>query len=225
MPNLVKQRHFRYYIVYETINKINGKRYIGCHATDNLDDGYIGSGNLLKEAIKKYGIKSFERSILHSVDSPEEMFKIEASLVTEEFVKRTDTYNLVPGGFGGFKVQDIENWKSKLKLSRIGKTPALGLRHTEETRMKLSEINKGKAAWNKGLPGTFTGMKHSDAAKRKNSDAHKGMFAGEKNPMFGKSAVKGRKWYHNNTETFYLFPDDPRTPDLIPGRLPRATNR
>lgn len=225
MPNLVKQRIFKHYIVYETINEINGKKYIGCHATDNLEDGYLGSGNLLKEAIKKYGADNFKRNILYEVNTPEEMFSLEASLVTEEFVKDSNNYNLVPGGFGGFKVQDVEDWKRKLKISRTGKTPALGLKHTEETKKKLSDINRGKTPWNKGLPGTFTGKKHSDASKLKNSLAHIGKHAGDKNPMYGKSAVKGRKWYHNGIETFYLYPDDPDTKGLIPGRLPRLSNR
>lgn len=224
MANLVKQRHFNYYIVYETINKVNGKSYIGCHATDYLDDGYLGSGILLKEAIKKYGNKNFERKILHIVKSPEEMFKLEASIVTEEFVKKDNTYNLVPGGFGGFKIQDLETWKNKLKISRQGKKPALGLKHSDITKQKISESNKGKIPWNLGLPGTFSGKKHSEESKTKNSIAHKGMFAGDKNPMYGKSAVKGRKWYNDGLNTFYLFPDDPLTKNLVLGRLPRLTN-
>lgn len=224
MSNLVNQRHFKYYIVYETINKINGKRYIGCHATDNLDDGYLGSGNLLKEAIKKYGTINFERKILHIVKTPGEMFELEASLVTEEFVNNPDTYNLVPGGFGGFKVQDKEKWKAKLKISRQGRKPALGLKHSEITKQKISDFNKGKTAWNIGLPGTFLGKKHTEESKIKNSIAHKGKFAGDKNPMYGKSAVKGRKWYNDGLNTFYLFPENPLTKDLVPGRLPRLTN-
>lgn len=225
MPNLIRKRNFKYYIVYETLNKINGNIYVGCHATDDLNDGYLGSGNLLKKAIGKYGSSNFIRRILHVVSSPEDMFKIEASIVTEEFVSRNDTYNLVPGGFGGFKVQDITIWKEKLKIARQGKTPTLGLKHTEKTKQKISSAHKGRTPWNVGLPGTFKGKKHSLEAKRKNSEAHKGMFAGEKNPMYGKSAVKGRKWYHDGTKTYYLFPNDPNTVNLIPGRLPKLSNR
>jgi hypothetical protein len=43
-----------HYIIYKTTNNINGKYYIGQHITDNLDDGYIGSGRRLKIARKKY---------------------------------------------------------------------------------------------------------------------------------------------------------------------------
>lgn len=42
-----------HYIIYETTNNKNGKKYIGCHVTDNLNDEYLGSGKYLKIAIKK----------------------------------------------------------------------------------------------------------------------------------------------------------------------------
>ncbi len=90
----------KYNIVYEIINKINNKIYIGCHQTDKLEDGYMGSGTYLHKAFKKYGIDNFERIVLYNFDTFEEMFAKEAELVNEEFVKRKDVYNIMLGGYG-----------------------------------------------------------------------------------------------------------------------------
>jgi hypothetical protein len=44
--------NYQYYIVYKITNLLNNKYYIGVHSTDDLNDGYLGSGRQIKEAIK-----------------------------------------------------------------------------------------------------------------------------------------------------------------------------
>ena len=95
----MKKKH---YLVYKTTNLVNGKIYIGKHETDNLDDGYLGSGKLLRRAIEKYGEENFKREILFECSTREEMNAKEAELVNEEFLKRDDVYNLKQGGEGGW---------------------------------------------------------------------------------------------------------------------------
>ena len=68
----MKKKH---YLVYQTTNLLNGKIYIGQHQTDNLNDGYIGSGIELNQDIKKFGKDNFKREILFDFDSFEEMFE------------------------------------------------------------------------------------------------------------------------------------------------------
>jgi len=89
------------YIIYKTTNLINGMYYIGCHQTNDLNDGYLGSGKHLKRAIKKYGVENFKFEILHSVASKEEMFMLERTIVNESLVKDLLSYNLKIGGSGG----------------------------------------------------------------------------------------------------------------------------
>lgn len=91
-----------FYTIYKTTNKLNGKIYIGKHQTENIDDGYIGSGKRLWNSIHKYGIENFEKEILFVFDTEDEMNSKEAELVTKEFCLREDNYNLCPGGKGGW---------------------------------------------------------------------------------------------------------------------------
>ena len=93
--------------------------YVGKHQTTNPEDRYFGSGKYLKDAIKKYGKKHFKKEVLHVFDNEEDMNAKERELITEEFVSRTDTYNLGIGGEGGAQFK--------------------GRKHTEETKRKIRE--------------------------------------------------------------------------------------
>lgn len=99
----------KYYLVYKTTNLVNGKIYIGKHETNNIDDGYLGSGKLLKRAIEKYGEENFKREILFECSTREEMNAKEAELVNEDFLKRKDVYNIKLGGEGGWDYLNNSN--------------------------------------------------------------------------------------------------------------------
>lgn len=62
-----------FYILYKTTNLINGKTYIGIHKTNNLEDGYLGSGFSLIKAVKKYGKNNFKREVLEFCNSYDEL--------------------------------------------------------------------------------------------------------------------------------------------------------
>lgn len=70
------------------------------HSTDNLNDGYLGSGWILKQAIKKYSKENFKREVLLVLPSRKEAREVEALLVDTEFISRQNTYNLQEGGMG-----------------------------------------------------------------------------------------------------------------------------
>ena len=107
-------------IVYKTTNTVNNKIYIGVHSTNNLNDGYLGSGKTLKLAFKKYGIKNFKRDILFDVENTELAYFIEYFLVNDKFINRKDTYNLVVGG-SGLGASYLEDYKYTKELIKIAK--------------------------------------------------------------------------------------------------------
>ena len=87
-----------YYYFYKITNNINGHFYYGVHTTNNLEDGYMGSGKAIHEAYKKYGIKKFKKEILKYFNNPSEMYSYEEKIVNEELVKSKNCYNLTKGG-------------------------------------------------------------------------------------------------------------------------------
>ena len=54
-------------IIYKTTNLVNGKIYVGAHKT-SINDGYLGSGINLKDAIKEFGKDKFKRETLEVVN-------------------------------------------------------------------------------------------------------------------------------------------------------------
>ena len=90
------RRKYNYF--YKITNNINGFYYYGVHSTDNLDDGYMGSGTKLKLAYKEFGIENFSKEILKFFDTKEEAFEYEASVVTEQLVLSEKCYNQKIGG-------------------------------------------------------------------------------------------------------------------------------
>ena len=91
---------YKFHIIYKTTNLLNGKIYVGLHSTDNLNDRYMGSGWVLKYAIKKHGRENFKREILLVLSDREEAREVEALLVDKDFIARPDTYNLQEGDMG-----------------------------------------------------------------------------------------------------------------------------
>lgn len=118
-----------YYLVYQITNLINEKIYVGCHSTRNKNDNYMGSGNAIKKAIKKYGRENFKKEILKECNSPQEMLDKEKEIVNKEFVARLDTYNMMIGG-----VWDNRKDKSK---SEEYKDKLRGKKRTDETKKKM----------------------------------------------------------------------------------------
>ena len=90
----------QYHYFYKITNLINNHFYYGVHNTNNLNDGYMGSGVRLHYAYKKYGIENFEKEILKFFNTSKEAFEYEAEIVNEELIKDNNCYNIQMGGYG-----------------------------------------------------------------------------------------------------------------------------
>lgn len=179
-----------FYLIYKITNNLNGKYYIGAHKTNNKDDGYMGSGNLIKKAIEKYGSENFTKEILVECNSVEEMFNTERELV--ELNK--NSYNLKCGGHGGW--DHIKGTKQILSEARIighkKKSNALkGRKPSNNSIDALKQAHKeGKIKYD-----TFRGKKHTEETKKKVSDKAKERLSNPKN-----NSQYGTMWITNGIE-------------------------
>ena len=95
-----KLKHY----LYKTTNLKNNKFYIGVKSSyDPNNDRYLGSGFLLKKAIKKYGKENFKKEILEYFNNQEDKFKREAEIVNEQLINDPNCYNITLGGRGAKK--------------------------------------------------------------------------------------------------------------------------
>ena len=55
----MSRKQKQYHFIYKTTDTRNGNFYIGMHSTDNLNDGYVGSGLRIKNLKYKHGVEIF----------------------------------------------------------------------------------------------------------------------------------------------------------------------
>lgn len=186
----------KHYLIYQVRNKLNGIIYIGQHQTENVDDGYMGSGLRIRRAIEKYGLENFEKTILFECSSKEEMNKKEAEIVNEDFIARDDVYNIKLGGEGGWdevnknplNVGANHYFKNKTR-EEISKHQSDNLKKywnslTEEQRQKVIEQKKIIL---RSVADNFKGKHHSEETKKKMSltKRRNKSGVGERNSQYG----------------------------------------
>jgi hypothetical protein len=195
----------KYHFIYKTTNILSGKYYIGMHSTDDLDDGYLGSGTRLRYSINKHGKENFIREILEFCKTREELKNREGEIVNLNEIAKIDCINLKVGGFGGFSSEEhkikyftegVKNGRLKTNeflknkfgdnfQSEIGKNFRISLEN--DKTLKDDWILKTKIGFlNAGFSeGTFKNKKHSEETKKLMSESSKGNGVGESNSQFG----------------------------------------
>jgi group I intron endonuclease len=170
------------YTVYFHRNKINGKVYVGSTSLDpntrwrKNGEGYNKHSNFYPE-IKEYGWNNFEHIIVARNLTKEEALRLEGETIAKyNSADPNHGYNMTHSGQGRLAPND----KFRESISgennpmygedRSGKNnPMFGRNHSNDTRLKLSEIKIGSQ-----LPGDV---------RQKISKAN----SGTNNPMWGKN--------------------------------------
>lgn len=139
--------------VYKITNLVNGKMYIGKRSCkkDIEKDKYIGSGKLLKRAVKKNGIENFKKEILVVCNTEEEAFNEERRIIKE--LKATESeeyYNIAEGGNGFTSDEVKKRWENEEYRNKIRETTKK-LWENPEFREKIKEVNSNRNPANKGL--------------------------------------------------------------------------
>jgi group I intron endonuclease len=176
----------KYNFLYKTTNLLNGKFYIGMHITDNLMDGYLGSGKILRRSIRKYGKENFKCEILAFYVNQELLAEAEKSLVTLEILNDNMCMNLMTGGFGG-RVASDEHYKKvgfisgKIHAEKLKTDKEYSKWHSQISSERLKKTHSnGKINYN-----TFEGKFHSEETKELISSKKQNTGRGEKNSQFG----------------------------------------
>lgn len=147
----------KHHIIYKTTCLVTGKFYYGMHTTENLNDGYQGSGKILLNSIKKHGKANHLTEIIENLNSPAILKAREREIVNDELLSNPLCMNLKRGGEGGGgpwseeskakmsassrglkKPPRTEEHKAKLGMGRLGKTAS------DETKAKMSATRKGR---------------------------------------------------------------------------------
>jgi hypothetical protein len=174
----------KYHYIYKTICNLNGKYYIGMHSTNNINDGYLGSGKRLWNSINYYGKENFTKEIIEFCEDRKELKNREKEIVNKELLNEELCMNLQVGGGGGFTseehmikcsiagnqrqkwlIQNDENFKKRRK--------EIGL----ENKRHRYKFPKGTKIW--------LGRKHSDESKIKIGKKNSINQLGKKNSQYG----------------------------------------
>ncbi len=142
------------YSIYQAINKVNNKSYIG------FDSKWPRRRRIHKwlaltkkvntyfhKAIRKYGWNNFEWKILFQSSNLEETLNIQENFFIEKYNSYNQGYNLTKGGEGTLGHSHIPWNKGKTHTTETRKkisNSKLGKKHSIETIEKMKFSHKGK---------------------------------------------------------------------------------
>ena len=187
----------KYHFIYKTTNLLSGRYYIGMHSTDELNDGYLGSGTLLRRSINKHGKENHSIEILEFLNSREELAAREKQIVSLQEIAKKECMNLKVGGLGG-----LSSEKHKQNFINAGldsrKVCRQDLKWVAWHSVQI-KLGQEKSNFNHK---TFLGKTHTTETIEKMRESRKGKGLGSNNSQFGKC------WITNEIENKKIYKGD-----------------
>jgi group I intron endonuclease len=173
-------------IIYKIQNKVNSKIYIGQTKYDVSARvrEHLSSSSHIGNALRKYGIQSFDVSVIDSANDREILSDKEIYWICFYDCKHPNGYNHTDGGEGLFNPsEDVIEKIRKASLKQINRSGNIHP-HSEETKKKIScsvkkimstaEAKAKISSFHKGKVISESTKKKMSLAKigKKRSDAH-----------------------------------------------------
>ncbi len=190
--------------IYQILNVINNKRYIG--SAINIDRRWYEhrsdfkkgkNSSHLQNSYNKYGKENFEFSVIEYVEDENSLIEREQYWIdTLKVTDRNKGYNICPtaGSTLGFKYSEKTREGMSERMSgennpMYGKTgkdcPSYGIHPSDETKKKMSEAQLGEKNHMYGRKGKdcpLYGRERSEDTKKKISNARMGKYVGKDSP-------------------------------------------
>jgi len=160
------------------------------HSTNNLEDGYMGSGKRLRASIRKHGKDNHTKEIIGFFDNRELLVEAEKEVITPDMVTDKNCMNLMGGGNGGYVSEEACIKGGKKGSETFWVKFYSNAKFRGYIRSKYHNYRKGRWCDNeyrekllKNLD--WVGKTHTDETKRKMSESSKGMGVGKTNSQYG----------------------------------------
>jgi len=177
------------------------------HSTNNLEDGYIGSGKRLRYSINKYGKNNHICEILEFLPDRNSLKAREKEIVNEEMVNDKMCMNLALGGEGGsgskFLTKEQLQRGAKAMLTKIWLDPDYLARNKTARSIRFKKYWTDPEYRSKIIKNLDqTGKNHTEESKRKIGAANSIKQKGANNSQYGKC------WITNGIESQKIYKGD-----------------
>ena len=195
-----------YHIIYKTTCSLTNRYYYGMHSTNNLNDGYVGSGMQLWRSINKHGIENHTCECLEFLDSREKLKEREIELVNPDLLKDPLCMNLTVGGGNGWYILNCNSEIQKVKSKKANERKEW-LRKNDPEWVKRSNKNLSLSILNTYKSGRipnppdWNGRTHKEETKLK-------MQARAKQRLPSQNSQFGTRWITNGTEVKKIHKDE-----------------